>query len=46
MSYPLEFQMTPDPEGGAPLWGEGPAENEMPNVENDGRGENSEILLE
>lgn len=31
--------MAPNPEGGAQLWGEGPAGNEMPNMEDDGRGE-------
>lgn len=31
--------MEPNPEGGAQLWDEGPAGNEMPNMEDDGRGE-------
>ena len=34
--------MEPNPEGGAQLWGEGPAGNEMPNMEDDGRGEDGE----
>lgn len=34
--------MAPNPEGGAQLWGEGPAGNEMPNMEDDGRGEDGE----
>ncbi len=43
-SWPQEFeiQMAPNPEGGAQLWGEGPAGNEMPNMEDDGRGEDGE----
>lgn len=34
--------MAPNPEGGAQLWGEGPAGNEMPNMEDDARGEDGE----
>lgn len=34
--------MAPNPEGGAQLWDEGPAGNEMPNMEDDGRGKDEE----
>lgn len=34
--------MAPNPEGGTLLWGEGPAGNEMPNMEDDRRAERME----
>lgn len=38
----FEFQIALSPEGGAQLWGEGPAGNEMANTRSDGRGEGHE----